>query len=527
MRYAPRLISFFVAFVWIVVSFSNSVSAAILPAGFVDEVVYSGLLAPRAFTFTPDGRVLAVERGSASSTDPNVASIRVFKNGALLPIRAYTVNTCGDSERGLLGITVDPDFINNNYIYIYYTHQATVGDPCAKDTFVNGNNDGPRNRISRLTMSGDVVLPGSERILIDSIITEKGNHNAGDLHFGADGYLYASTGDGALMWTSPDKNTLNGKIIRILPTPGDPKGYTTPGNPYDSEDGSRPCNTIAPFTQGSSPGTCKEIFARGFRNPFRFTIQPDMRGISGAGLPFVGDVGQVVWEEVDQVHAGGDYGWPVRAGFCPINVMCTPPYQTAGYDSPIYAYSHMVGSANLSSAIIGGDFYTGGAGYPPEYVNNYFFADFVRGFVARLIYLGGGAWMRPAQDFAPIERVVQLMRGPDGNLYYLTSTSATSRVDAIHRIRYVPPANTAPLRNYFTTDTPTLTWNRVTSTHHYLLQVGKTNDFIGATTYQAGNNLVYTLPSMPNGLFYWHVTACTATTCGAWSLTDTFVIDTP
>ena len=88
MRYVPRLMSFFVAFVWIVVSFSNSVSAAILPAGFVDEVVYSGLLAPRAFTFTPDGRVLAVERGSASSTDPNVASIRVFKNGALLPIRA-------------------------------------------------------------------------------------------------------------------------------------------------------------------------------------------------------------------------------------------------------------------------------------------------------------------------------------------------------------------------------------------------------------------------------------------------------
>src|SRR3954469_13700021 len=76
--------------------FRSSVSAAvtplILPNGFADETAIGGLLAPRAFAFAPDGRVLIVERGSASSTDINFGSVRVFKNGALLPTRALTIN---------------------------------------------------------------------------------------------------------------------------------------------------------------------------------------------------------------------------------------------------------------------------------------------------------------------------------------------------------------------------------------------------------------------------------------------------
>ena len=95
-----------------------------LPAGFVDEVVIPGLLSPRDFVFTPDGRILIAERGSASSSDINVASIRVFKNGALLPTRAVTLDVCGDGERGLLGLALDPNFSSNGYLYVYYTRQA-------------------------------------------------------------------------------------------------------------------------------------------------------------------------------------------------------------------------------------------------------------------------------------------------------------------------------------------------------------------------------------------------------------------
>lgn len=456
MRYLPRLISFLAAFIWITCSFIGGaqVSAASplsLPAGFLDEAAYSGLLAPRAFTFTPDGRVLATERGNANSNDSNFASIRVFKNGTLLPTRAYSLDTCGDSERGLLGIAVDPNFASNHYIYVYYTRQATSGPACGYNTFTNGDANGPRNRISRLTMdypsNPDLVKSGSEVVLIDSIITEIGYHNAGDLRFGTDGYLYASTGEGGVPESSPDTSMLNGKILRILPStlanPDPANTYTTAGNPYNTAPNAHTCSK--PIDVGLT-GPCKEIFAKGFRNPFRFTIQPNMPGIPGTGSPVVGDVGGGVWEEINQVHSGGDYGHPVREGYCPAGILCSPPYQNGGYDNPVYAYPHIVLNANFDSAVIGGDFYIGNANFPAQYNNNYFFADFARGFIARLIYNSStGQWTRPAQDFASGGNgIIGLKRGPDNNLYYLTFTSETDRVDGIRRIRYSGAANQPP-----------------------------------------------------------------------------------
>ena len=453
MRRLPRLIPFIITFLLVALALSNSapVLAAtplILPTGFVDEPVFpSGneLLAPRAFTFTPDGRILALERGSAASDDINFASIRVIKNSNLLPTRAYTLNTCGDAERGALGIVADPDFVNNGYIYVYYTRQTSGGSSstCAYNTFTGGDPLGPRNRISRLTMSGDIVTPGSEVVLVDSIITDVGYHNAGDLHFGLDGYLYASAGEGGLSWTSPDTGTLNGKIIRILPD-SSPRGYSTTGNPYDTDLNARYCGASVVGTQNNLPGPCREIFAKGFRNPFRFTIQPNMPGIPGTGSPFVGDVGGGVWEEVDQVQSGGDYGHPVREGYCSAGVLCSPPYSNGGYINPVYAYPHSTIYANSDSAIIGGDFYIGTAGYPAAYVNNYFFSDFTRGFIGRLYY-SGGQWLRAAQNFATGGKgIVGLKRGPDGNLYYLAFTSDTLRLDAIRRIRYTGSSNQRP-----------------------------------------------------------------------------------
>lgn len=415
-----------------------------LPAGFEDTMAYGGLLAPRAFTFTPDGRVLALERGSQNSNDSNLASIRVFKNGALLPARAYTVNTCGDSERGLLGIAVDPNFATNGYIYIYYTRQATTGQACAHNTFTNGIATGPRNRVSRLTMSGDTVIPGSERVYIDSIITDIGYHNAGDLRFGSDGYLYISTGDGGQSWTSQNLGTLNGKILRILPTPGEAGGYTTNGNPYNTAAGARHCYDIPP---GTITGVCKEIYASGLRNPFRFTIQPAMAGIPGSGSPFVGDVGGGAWEEIDQIRAGGNYGHPEREGFCSGGVVCSPPYQTTTFDNPVSAYSHVNINANYDSAVIGGDFYTGTAGWPAAYNNNYFYADVVRGFVRRLSYNATtSTWNAVAGDFGSNgSSIIGLKRGPDGNLYYLTFVSEIDRIDGIRRIRYTSSQNQSPV----------------------------------------------------------------------------------
>ena len=206
-----------------------------------------------------------------TSNDTNFASIRVYKNGALLPERAYSLDTCGDGERGLLGLAVDPKFAQNGYIYIYYTRFGPADPVCGYYTY-QSNKPGPRNRVSRLTMSGDVVVAGSERILIDHIQTDSGIHNAGDLQFGPDGSLYISVGD-SQVFPSPAQSlsSMNGKILRIVPNPAEARGYTTSGNPYDAVTDARYCGTTPPE---SGTGPCREVFASGLRNPFRFTVHP-------------------------------------------------------------------------------------------------------------------------------------------------------------------------------------------------------------------------------------------------------------
>lgn len=405
-----------------------------LPAGFVDELTVGGLLGPRAFVFTPDGRILIAERGSAASSDINVASIRVFKNGSLLPTRAITFGVCGDGERGFLGMALDPSFATNGYLYVYYTAKGPNSPVCGYNTY-NNNQPGPRNRVVRFTMVGDTIDPATARTLIDNIATDSGIHNSGDLHFGADGYLYITTGDSNLS-PSPAQFTDNlmGKVLRILPTPGNAGGYTTPGNPFNNAANSWFCGANPPHT---SAGPCKEIFAYGFRNPFRFTIQP------GTSNVFLGDVGGGAWEEIDKVIAGGNYGYPSREGPCSAGVNCTPPQPPSGYEEPIAYYPHTVLYANTDSAVIGGAFYTS-PNYPAEYQNNFFFADFVQGWIKRLIYnSGAGSW--EVQPFAANgSSIIGIRTGLDGDLYYLSIPSNSQPACEIRHIRYEAGVNQPP-----------------------------------------------------------------------------------
>lgn len=421
---------------------AQSVAPLSLPAGFVDESIISGLLAPRAASFTPDGRILVLERGSAATNDQNTASVRVFKNGQLLSDRALSLDVCGDSERGLLGIALDPDFGANGFVYLYYTRQAGQGAACAYNYHPDQTGlVGPRNRVSRFTMAGDIIDPASEIVLIDGIVTSVGYHNAGDLHFGADGYLYISTGEGGISSLSATNDNLNGKILRILPGKGPGGGYSTTGNPFDAATGARLCG-VDLVTFGN--GTCREVYAYGLRNPFRFTVRP------GTDELYVGDVGGGLWEEVNQLETGGgNYGWPEREGFCANGALCSPPYTTpSAYSDPLYAYPHVDAGANVDSAIIGGAFYTGtvvGQPYPAQYAGNYFFADYVRGFIRRMVHdSSSGAWSVPEPDFATGgSSIVGLIAGPDGNLYYLAAGS-DQRDGEFRRIRYTGNENQAP-----------------------------------------------------------------------------------
>ena len=175
---------------------AGSVFAATVPSGFTDALVASGLTWPTALAVANDGRVFVTEQRG---------TVRVIKNGTLLstPFVKLTVKSQGGSnEEGLLGITLDPSFATNNFLYVYYTVPAS-------------GNVTSHNRVSRFTANGDVAVPGSERVLFEVPGPSSGSHNAGAIHFGADGNLYIAVGDHSVGGNGQSMNTLKGKLLRI------------------------------------------------------------------------------------------------------------------------------------------------------------------------------------------------------------------------------------------------------------------------------------------------------------------------
>lgn len=190
-------------------------SPAAVPAGFTDSLV-AAVGAPTDVAFTPDGRMLVTSQGG---------TLRVFDQaGALLGSQTLPAGQiCSNSERGLLGVAVDPDHSANRYVYLVYTRRKPGGDcgtasPVTSLTAVN--------RVSRFTLPASNVLDlGSEVVLIDEMPSPAGNHNAGDLAFDRDGYLYVSIGDGGCDYAgggcggandaSRDENVLTGKVLRV------------------------------------------------------------------------------------------------------------------------------------------------------------------------------------------------------------------------------------------------------------------------------------------------------------------------
>ena len=295
---------------------------ATLPANFTETQI-SGLSSPTAMAIAPDGRIFVCQQGGA---------LRVIKNGALLPTPFMTLVVDPAGERGLLGIAFDPNFSNNNFLYVYYTVPIE-----------------PRhNRVSRFTANGDVVVPGSEQIILElEPLTLASNHNGGAIHFGPDGKLYIATGENA---TTSNSQTLNNKLGKMLRINAD--GSIPADNPF--------------FNQAT--GTNRAIWALGLRNPFTFAFQP------GTGRMFINDVGQNLWEEINDGIAGSNYGWPVTEG-----VTANPNFR-----SPLFAYGHGTG-ATTGCAIAGGAFYNPQImQFPTSYLGNYFFADFCGGWIHTL-----------------------------------------------------------------------------------------------------------------------------------------------
>ncbi len=386
----------------ILIAVSPARAQSTLPPGFREVIVAEGLDGPTTFTFLPDRSILVADKHGR---------VYVVREGVPLPAPVLTIDPSEESERGLSGITIDPNFSANGFIYIYYTTSATscpgpTCDPASRAAAANRPYLGPMNRVSRFTMIQQAIDPASEVVILDGIPSDSGAHNAGCMAFGPDGLLYIATGDGGEFHEHAQAlDSLSGKILRIR------------------ADGSVPDDN--PFT--AIPEARPEIWSLGFRNPWRFTFDQQ-------GRLLVGDVGENDWEEVDLITAGGNYGWPYfegpgetadglsALGTVPVGVASLRPpgrrprLPTPHYLSPLYTYPHDGNSA----AIILGAIPGANSSFPEALRNRLFFADLIEQHVWTLEYdlVGGTLDVEPFADGVGL--TTQMLGGPDGNVWFVS-----------------------------------------------------------------------------------------------------------
>ncbi|MDX1753118.1 Glucose/arabinose dehydrogenase, beta-propeller fold [Salinimicrobium sediminis] len=287
--------------------------------------------------------------------------------------RMVSLNTNYD-ERGLLGLAFHPSYDSNGKLYVYYTAPPNAGGPAEGESWNN------ISRISEFTISAtdpSMVNIGSEKIILE-VNQPQGNHEGGTIAFGIDGYLYISIGDGGNSndvapghvedWYEVNAGgngqdieaNLLGDILRIDIDGGSP--YTIPtDNPFVGQTG------------------LDEIYAYGFRNPFRFSFD-----MGGSNSLIVGDAGQNLYEEINLVQKGGNYGWNVKEGTicfdasnnenildsCPDvdvhgNELVDPVIEIANASNP---------GGGITVTIIGGNVYRGSE--IPELNGRYIFGSF-------------------------------------------------------------------------------------------------------------------------------------------------------
>jgi glucose/arabinose dehydrogenase len=252
------------------------------------QLLADGFTAPTKLVESPDttGRLFVAEQ---------TGLVKIIKDGQVLEepfldLRSKMVQVRESyDERGLLGMAFSPNFTSDGKFYVYYSAPLRAGAPAGWDH---------TSHVSVFTVdknNPDKIDLSSEKVLLE-IDEPQLNHNGGEIIFGPDGNLYIGVGDGGNaddfglghneeIGNGQDLNTLLGKILRIKPD-----GSVPPDNPFVGKDGR------------------DEIYAYGFRNPFRMSFDKE------TGKLWVADVGQNLWEEVDIVEKGKNYGWNIKEG---------------------------------------------------------------------------------------------------------------------------------------------------------------------------------------------------------------------
>lgn len=336
------------------------------------ELVAQGLRKPLALVGVPDlpERLLVLQKNGV---------IRVIEKGAVLktPFLDLHDQVAIKFEQGLQSLVFAPDFAASRNFYVSYNRRAD------KTLVVERYrvSDDPR-AADRSSAQEIIAIPHPTQI-----------HNGGQLHFGSDGYLYLSVGDGGgdppqISQEAQTLNSLLGKILRLdvstLPY------KIPPTNPFVNDAGARP-----------------EIFAYGLRNPWRFTVDPATDEF------YITDVGENDFEEVNVIAAaelaGKNFGWPRMEG-----AHCFPLQKECARENlilPVFEYPHVYGCA-----IIGGMVYHGKRF--PALEGKFLFADFCFGRVWTLRRDDQNRWR--AQELANLnKRITALAQTPDGSIYVL------------------------------------------------------------------------------------------------------------
>ena len=367
-------------------------------------------------TFAPDGRIFAWQKNG---------QVRIVKNGQLLSQAFFTlgdkVNISGD--RGLVGLTLDPNFASNGYVYLLYVYEGG-GNP--------GDNGPKTARLTRVQAdpaNADVALTNSEVVLLgtlsnapcsqyaegsDCMASDSIAHTVGTVRFAPDGKILVGMGDGSspfftdpLAFRSQNLNYYNGKILRL-----NPDGTASNDNPfYDGTNSVR-----------------SKVYAYGLRSPYRFGVHPT------TGEVIIADVGHTKWEELNR-GVGKNFGWPCYEGNSPQQAFQSAfPSQCAGVPpsavtAPLYTYPH-----GDEAAVVGGPHYTA-TQFPPKYQGNFFFADYVQSFMRRVVFDDNNNVVSVENFATNLTTLVSLELGPDGALYYLELATGKLR-----RIRFTGSA---------------------------------------------------------------------------------------
>ena len=373
-----------------------------LPFTINREVIVSGLTeagffrsGPIAFDWSQDGTMFIAKHNGL---------VRVFDGNSLLeePFVDISDKVNIGGERGLLGLAVHPNFPEQPYVYLAYSY-----DP--PDVIPDQSDEGRVSRLVRITADPDsnyqTALPNSEFILLETPPV-KNFHAAGAIHFGRNGELFFSHGDGTQVSRSPRPEQAQllqsignpfGKLFRIDPITGN--GYAD-----------------NPFYDGDLTSIESKVYSYGLRNPWRFAIHPE------TGEPFIGDVGWTNWEEIN-TGKGNNFGWPLYEGGNGVTLRTTalaeaPEFQElyaskSPGTAPIYSVSHDDGGR----AITVGDFYTGSV-YPQIYQDALFFADFNGDSGVDALTFDAQGNIDSVLNFTDERNITQISLGPDSHLYF-------------------------------------------------------------------------------------------------------------